>query len=69
MALAYRRKWPNTWENVWFYMKNNLREREVIKDLIHTPIHPSFGYKRSTCYINFEAQDAIIAFNVVCILG
>jgi hypothetical protein len=50
-------------------MKNNLRERDVIKDLIHTPIHPSFGYKRSTCYINFEAQDAIIAFNVVCILG
>jgi hypothetical protein len=55
LALAYRSKWPNEWAKEWFYMKNNLKERAEVKDIIQTPIPTSFGYKRLTCYINFEA--------------
>jgi hypothetical protein len=64
-ALAYQSKWPNEWAGV-FYMKNDLKEREDIKGIIQTPIHTCFGYKKPTCYIDFEAQAAMVAFNVVC---
>jgi hypothetical protein len=47
-------------------MKSNLKERGDVKDIIQTPIHTSFGYKRSACYINFEAQVSIVAFNAMC---
>jgi hypothetical protein len=47
-------------------MKNDLEKREDIKGIIQKPIHPSFGFKKSTCYMNFEAQESLIAFNVVC---
>jgi hypothetical protein len=47
-------------------MKNGLKEREDVKDIIQTPIHPSFGFIRPTCYIIFEVQSSIISFNAVC---
>ena len=65
LALTYRSKWPNEWAEKWFYMANDLKERDDIKDIIQTPIHTSFGYKRLTCYINFKAQSSIVAFNDV----
>jgi hypothetical protein len=65
-ALAYRCKWLNEWAKEWFYMKNDLKERTGIKGIIQTPIHACFGYEKLNCYINFEAQAAIVAFNVVC---
>ena len=33
---------------------------------MQTPIATSFEYQKPTCYINFEAQAAIVVFNVVC---
>jgi hypothetical protein len=47
-------------------MKNDLNDQTDIKGIIKTPIVTCFGYKKPTCYINFEAQAAIVAFNVVC---
>jgi Rieske Fe-S protein len=47
-------------------MKNDLNARADMKDIIHTPIATSFGYKKPTCYINFEAQATIVAFNAIC---
>jgi hypothetical protein len=47
-------------------MKNDLKECPDIKGIIQTLIHTCFGYKKPTCYINFKAQAAIVAFNVVC---
>ena len=47
-------------------MKNDLKERPNITEIIHTPIHTCFGYEKPTCYINFEAQAAMVAFNTVC---
>jgi hypothetical protein len=42
LALAYQSKWSNE----WFYMKNDLKERPDIKEIIQTPIHTCFGYKK-----------------------
>jgi hypothetical protein len=47
-------------------MKNDLNERADIKGIIQTPIATCFVYKKPTCYINFEAQAAIDAYNVLC---
>jgi hypothetical protein len=54
-VLAYQSKWTNELAREWFYMKNDLNEQTDIKGLIQTPIVTSFGYKKPTCYINFEA--------------
>jgi hypothetical protein len=47
-------------------MKNDLKERADVKGIIQMFIHVCFRYKKPTCYINFKAQAAIVAFNVVC---
>jgi hypothetical protein len=65
LALAYRSKWPNEWAKKWFYMKNDLTARADIRGIIQTPIVTCFGYKKPTCYINFETRASIVAFNVV----
>jgi hypothetical protein len=66
LSLAYRSKWVNEWAKQWFYMKNDLNARAGIKGTIQTLNATSFGYKKPTCYINFEALAAIVASNVVC---
>lgn len=47
-------------------MKNDLKARGDIKGVFQTSIHTCFGYKRLTCYINFEAQPTIVTFSAVC---
>jgi hypothetical protein len=64
-ALAYRSKWPNKWAKEWFCTKNDLTSRADISGIIQSPIVTSFAFKKPTCYVNFEAQDAIVAFNAV----
>jgi hypothetical protein len=61
LALAYRSKWAKE----WFYMKNDLTAWADILGIIQSPIVTSFGFKKPTCYVNFEAQAAIVAFDVV----
>jgi hypothetical protein len=33
--------------------------------IIQYPIATNFGFKKPTCYVNFEAQASIVAFNAV----
>jgi hypothetical protein len=54
-ALAYRSKWPNGWAKEWLRMKNDLTARAEISGIIQSPIVTSFGFKKPTCYVNFEA--------------
>jgi hypothetical protein len=54
-ALAYRSKWANGWAKEWFRMKNDLTARDDISAIIKSPIVTSFGFKKPTCYVNFEA--------------
>jgi hypothetical protein len=65
VALAYRGKWPNEWAKEWFYMKNDLTARADISGIIQLPIAISFGFKKPTCQVNFNAQATIVAFNDV----
>jgi hypothetical protein len=46
-------------------MKNDLTAQADISGIIWSPIVTSFGFKNLTCFVNFEAQAAIVAFNVV----
>ena len=64
-TLAYQSQWPNEWTKEWFYMKNDLTARADISGTIQSPIATNFGFKKPTCYVNFEAQAAIVAFDVV----
>jgi hypothetical protein len=58
-ALEYRSKWMNAWANEWFYMKNDLKQREDVKNIIQTPIHPNFRYKRPSCYVTISCPSDI----------
>jgi hypothetical protein len=40
---TYRKRWPGAWMEEWFYIKNNLIEREDIKEIILRPIWSRFG--------------------------
>jgi hypothetical protein len=35
---TFRKRWPGAWMEEWFYVKNNLVEREDIKGIIQRPI-------------------------------
>jgi hypothetical protein len=40
---TFRKKWPGSWMKQWFYVKNDLVEREDVKDVIQCPIQSHFG--------------------------
>jgi hypothetical protein len=40
---SFRKRWPGSWMEEWFYVKNNLIEREDIKGIIQCPIWSRFG--------------------------
>jgi hypothetical protein len=43
---TFRKRWPGAWMEEWFYVKNNLVEREDIKGIIQRPIWSRFGIRR-----------------------
>jgi hypothetical protein len=65
LTLAYQSKWTNDWAKEWFYMKNDLTVWADISGIIQSPIVTSFGFKKPTYYVNFEAQAAIVSFKAV----
>jgi hypothetical protein len=50
----------------WFYVKNNLIEREDIKGIIQHPIWSRFGLRRLTVAIENNAEACQKAFSNVC---
>jgi hypothetical protein len=50
----------------WFYVKNNLIEREDIKGIIQCPIWSRFGIRRPATTLGNDIQACQIAFNTVC---
>jgi hypothetical protein len=50
----------------WFYVKNDLKTREVIKDIIMRPIWQRFGLRRPKVEMNEAAEECQRAFGVVC---
>jgi hypothetical protein len=49
----------------WFYVKNDLIEREDVKDIIQRPIQSRFGIRRPSIMNNDKAQACLVAFNTI----
>jgi hypothetical protein len=43
---TFRKRWPGAWMEEWFYVKNDLKAREDIKEIIMHPIWSRFGLRR-----------------------
>jgi hypothetical protein len=50
----------------WFYVKNDLVEREDIKGIIQRPIWSRFGIRRPSTALGNDIQACQAAFNTVC---
>jgi hypothetical protein len=63
---TFRKRWPGAWMEEWFYVKNDLKTREYIKEIIMHPIWSRFGLRRPKVEIDDAAEACQKAFNTVC---
>jgi hypothetical protein len=63
---TFRKRWPGAWMQEWFYVKNDLVEREDIKGIIQRPIWSHFGIRRPSLALGSDIQVCQAAFNTVC---
>jgi hypothetical protein len=63
---TFRKRWPRAWMEEWFYVKNDLVEREDIKGIIQHPIWSHFGLRRPTAALENDTEACQKAFNNVC---
>jgi hypothetical protein len=54
------------WMKEWFYVKNDLKTREDIKDILMRPIWQRFGLRKPKVEIDEAAEECQRAFSVVC---
>ena len=50
----------------WFYVKNDLNQREDVRGIIQRPIWSRFGIRRPSIAIGNEVHACLMAFNTVC---
>jgi hypothetical protein len=53
---TFRKRWPAAWMEEWFYMKNDLKAREDIKQIIMRPIWSRFGLRKPKVEIDEAAE-------------
>jgi hypothetical protein len=63
---TFRKRWPGAWMEEWFYVKNDLKAREDIKEVIMRPIWSRFGLRRPKVKIDDAAEACQKAFSIVC---
>jgi hypothetical protein len=63
---TFRKRWPGDWMKEWFYVKNDLKAREDIKDIIMRPIWQCFGLRKPKVDLDKAAEECQKAFGVVC---
>jgi hypothetical protein len=63
---TFRKRWPRAWMEEWFYVKNDLKAREDIKEVIMRPIWSRFGLRRPKIEIDEAAEACQKAFGTVC---
>jgi hypothetical protein len=63
---TFRERWPGAWMEEWFYVKNDLKKREDIKEVIQRPIWPRFGLRRPKVNIDSGVEECQKAFSTVC---
>jgi hypothetical protein len=62
----FRKRWPGAWMEEWFYVKNDLKTREDIKEIIMCPIWSRFGLRKPKVEIDEAAKACQRAFSTVC---
>jgi hypothetical protein len=62
----FQKKWSSSWMKQWFYIKNDLSERECVKGIIQHPIRSRFNIRRPSIAGGNEVQACLMAFNTVC---
>jgi hypothetical protein len=55
---TFRKRWPGAWMEEWFYVKNDLKAREDIKEVIMHPIWSRFGLRKTKVEID-DATEAL----------
>jgi hypothetical protein len=63
---TFRKRWPGAWMEEWFYVKNDLKAREDIKEIIMRPIWSHFGLQKPKVEIDEAAEGCQRAFSTVC---
>jgi hypothetical protein len=63
---TFQKRWSGAWMQEWFYVKNDLSEREDIKGIIQRPIWSRFGIRRPSTALGNDIQACQAAFNTVC---
>jgi hypothetical protein len=63
---TFRKRWPGDWMKEWFYVNNDLKAREDIKDIIMCPIWQRFGLRKPKVEIDEAAEECQKAFDIVC---
>lgn len=63
---TFRKRWPGSWMGEWFYVKNDLKAREDIKEIIQRPIWSRFGLRRPKVEIDGNVEACQRAFSTVC---
>jgi hypothetical protein len=63
---TFRKRWPGAWMEEWFYMKNDLKAREDIKEVIMRPVWSRFGLRRPKVEFDDAAEACQKAFDTVC---
>jgi hypothetical protein len=54
---TFRKRWPGAWMEEWFYVKNDLKKREDIKEVIQRPIWSRFGLRRPKVNIDSGVEE------------
>jgi hypothetical protein len=65
-VLTFRKRWPGDWMKEWFYVKNDLKAREDVKDIIMRLIWQRFGLQKPKVEIDDAAEECQKAFGIVC---
>jgi hypothetical protein len=63
---TFRKRWLEAWMQEWFYVKNDLAEREDIKGIIQRPIWSHFSIRRPSLTLGNDIEACQAAYNTVC---
>jgi hypothetical protein len=59
---TFRKRWPEDWMKEWFYVKNDLKAREDIKDIIMRPIWQRFSLRKPKVEVDEAVGECQRAF-------
>jgi hypothetical protein len=63
---TFQKRWPGAWMEEWFYVKNDLKAREDIKEVIMHPIWSRFSLRRPKVEIDDTVEVCQRAFSTIC---